>query len=93
MMNPIDNPLSKQLGAFGEISGTGSDALENLLVANPGLKSELDEVLAIAAKEPLGGSVKGTLRLMQHPIFDVISRLLEWKVPKKVGFGKFRARD
>lgn len=28
---------------------------------------------------------------MNHPVFKWLSKLLEWRVPRRDGFGKFRA--
>jgi hypothetical protein len=67
--------------------------LEEALVAHPELRDEITQVLAMAMKEPDAGSVTWTLKVMQHPVFEVISRILAIDLPQKSGFGKFRDRN
>ncbi len=72
---------------------TSTPGLAEALVADPALKAELRHVLALAAREPKRESVTWTLKLMQHPVFAAIARILESKVPPAAGFGKFGERS
>lgn len=63
------------------------------LVEHPELRDELGQVLAAASRESESGSVSSRLKIMQHPVFAAISRVLEESVPRQAGFGKFRGQD